>query len=144
MEIPTYITADYTPEIGVPSAQESLAQIAASLSALEKVFSQTLFPKLTLNLNSSEDLGFKKLASEKEGMQGEKKPRTRARVSFPDDFTFDERAARLAEAYKLNVHKEFAAFRDHHCAVGTVFKDWQSAFRQWLRRAQLYASRVPR
>jgi hypothetical protein len=109
----------------------------------EMVFSQTLFPKLTsLNsLNSSSDSEVKSLASEKEGTGGKKPIRQNPRTSWPDGFTYDERAEKLADGYKLNVHKEFAAFRDHHCAVGSVMKDWQAAFRQWLRRAQYYASR---
>ena len=143
MDIPTYITLENQDENTLPSIQASLASIAGSLAAFEKLFSHTLFPKLTLNSLNSSDSEIKILASEKEG-SGEKKPRTRSRTSFPDAFMFDERAEKLADSYKLNVHKEFAAFRDHHQAIGSVFKDWQCAFRQWLRRPQYYASRVPR
>src|SRR5690349_9788219 len=134
MDIPTYITLENQDEDALPSIRASLASIAGSLAAFEKVFSHTLFPKLTLNSLNSSDSEIKILASEKEG-SGEKKPRTKSRTSWPDDFMFDDRAEKLADSYKLNVHKEFAAFRDHHQAIGSVFKDWQCAFRQWLRRA---------
>lgn len=52
---------------------------------------------------------------------------------FPPEFTFDERANELAQSYGLNPHKELAAFRDHAAAKGRICKDWQAAFRNWLR-----------
>lgn len=63
---------------------------------------------------------------------------------FPDGFEFNERAEEMAKGYGLNVHKEFAAFRDHHVAKGSVFKDWDAAFRTWLRNAVKFASKGAR
>lgn len=60
---------------------------------------------------------------------------------FPDGFQFNERAEEMAKGYGLNVHKEFAAFRDHHVAKGSVFKDWDAAFRTWLRNAVKFAAK---
>lgn len=63
---------------------------------------------------------------------------------FPDGFQFNQRAEEMAKGYGLNVHKEFAAFRDHHVAKGSVFKDWDAAFRTWLRNAVKFAAKVAR
>lgn len=60
---------------------------------------------------------------------------------FPDGFQFNERAEEMAKGYGLNVHKEFAAFRDHHTAKGSIFKDWQAAYRNWLRNAVKFAAK---
>ena len=60
---------------------------------------------------------------------------------FPEGFQFNERAEAMAKGYALNVHKEFAAFRDHHTAKGSTFKDWDAAFRTWLRNAVKFAAK---
>jgi hypothetical protein len=67
-------------------------------------------------------------------------PKVRASI-FPDGFEPDERAQSLATSYGLNPHKELAAFRDHHTAKGSVFKDWQAAFRNWLRNSLKFNQR---
>lgn len=61
---------------------------------------------------------------------------------YPDGFAFDERAEALAKSYGLNPHKELAAFRDHHAAKGSLFKDWQAAFRNWLRNSVKFAAKA--
>lgn len=60
---------------------------------------------------------------------------------YPDGFEPDERAQQLAQSYGLNVHQQRAAFQDHHVAKGSVFKDWQAAFRNWLRNSVKFAQR---
>ena len=60
---------------------------------------------------------------------------------YPEGFAFDERGEALAVSYGLYPHKELAAFRDHHVAKGTIFKDWQAAFRNWLRNSVKFAQR---
>lgn len=60
---------------------------------------------------------------------------------IPPDFQFDERAELLAKSYGLNPHKEQAAFRDFFTAKGTVYKDWQAAFRNWLRNSVKFAQK---
>jgi len=64
--------------------------------------------------------------------------------AFPEGFNCNERAEEMAKGYGLNVHKEFAAFRDHHVAKGSVFKDWDAAFRTWLRNAVKFAAKGAR
>jgi hypothetical protein len=86
--------------------------------------------------------------TETEESRGECADAPRAKVvplsrpsSFPDGFNFNERAEEMAKGRGLNVHQEFAAFRDHHVAKGSVFKDWDAAFRTWLRNAVKFAAK---
>lgn len=60
---------------------------------------------------------------------------------YPDEFAPDARAEEMALSYGLNVHKLHAAFKDHHLAKGTIFKDWQSAFRNWIRNEVKFSQR---
>ena len=53
--------------------------------------------------------------------------------SLPEDFIPNDRAKELAKGQGQNVLALCAAFKDHHTAKGTLFKDWQAAFRTWLR-----------
>jgi len=53
--------------------------------------------------------------------------------TLPVDFEPNERAKELAKGQHQNVLALCAAFKDHHAAKGSVFKDWQAAFRMWLR-----------
>lgn len=57
---------------------------------------------------------------------------------FPEDFKPDERAVAMATAFGFNAHILFTAFRDHHLARGTLFKDWQAAFRTWVRNEKKF------
>jgi hypothetical protein len=95
----------------------------------------------TLNLNSS--LKIQDSDSEKREREREKpiRERRKPRTALPEDFQPNERAIELAKGYGLNIHKEMAAFRDFHMANGSVFKDWQAAFRTWLRKALYFSKR---
>ena len=71
-------------------------------------------------------------------------PRKRA-TSTPDLFPIsDEMAAWGREHAPLVVdpRAETAKFLDHHRAKGSTFKDWQAAWRTWMRNAQTYAERA--
>lgn len=60
---------------------------------------------------------------------------------LPENFTPNETAEKLASDFGLSLADEQAAFEDHHAANGTTFKDWQAAFRTWLRNAHKFAQR---
>jgi hypothetical protein len=62
---------------------------------------------------------------------------------YPEEFKPNERAESLASGYGLNVHKLQAAFADHHRANGSIFKDWQAAFRNWIRNEVKFNARRP-
>ncbi len=52
-----------------------------------------------------------------------------------DDFFPDETARSLAFKLGVNVADELAKFSDHHKAKGSTMKDWQAAFRTWIRKS---------
>lgn len=64
--------------------------------------------------------------------------------TLPDDWqpndTHREVAAKLPG---ILVSNEVENFRDHHRAKGSRFKDWDAAFRTWLRNAAKFASNRP-
>lgn len=62
-------------------------------------------------------------------------------TSLPDGFTPDATAERLAGELTLVMASELEAFEDHHKANGSTFKDWQAAFRTWLRNSAKFAQR---
>lgn len=63
------------------------------------------------------------------------RPSGNGRRPFPQEFAFTQERKELAEAKSLNAAIEFNQFRDHHLARGTQFKDWDAAWRTWLRNA---------
>lgn len=63
-------------------------------------------------------------------------------TALPEKFTPNETAKRLASDYRLNLADEQAAFEDHHAAKGTIFKDWQAGFRNWLRNSHKFTQRL--
>lgn len=60
-------------------------------------------------------------------------------TQLPNDFEPDETAARVAAELGVSVSRELPKFRDYHAAKGKPMKDWQAAFRTWLRNAKEYA-----
>lgn len=74
-------------------------------------------------------------AKEKEKAEGTP---TKRKTVYPADFAPDERACQLAKGQGQNVHALLAAFKDHHMSKGSIFKDWQAAFRTWLRNDLVY------
>lgn len=63
---------------------------------------------------------------------------------LPESFKPDATAESLAETLGVNVPGELAAFTDHHQANGSLFTDWQAAFRTWTRNAAKFAQRNKR
>lgn len=66
----------------------------------------------------------------------EREPQKIARA-IPPDFavTPAQRAWAADRLPALDVDAETEAFKDHHAAKGTTFKDWDAAWRNWMRRA---------
>ena len=69
-----------------------------------------------------------------------------ARIPLPDDWIppLDEQTA--SEQFNLpvkTVRLETDQFRDHHRKVGSVFADWNAAWRNWMRRVPDFARSNP-
>lgn len=63
-------------------------------------------------------------------------------TTVPSGFAPDQTAQDIATSTGVNLQAELANFLDHHTARGTVFKDWQAAFRTWLRNAVKFGQRA--
>lgn len=58
---------------------------------------------------------------------------------LPEDFVPDDAAVRLGMQTGVSLSAELPKFRDFHAARGKPMKDWQAAFRTWLRNAKAFA-----
>jgi hypothetical protein len=56
---------------------------------------------------------------------------------LPADYTVQERQRQWAREHvpSIDVDVETEAWRDHHLAAGSVFSDWDAAWRKWMRNA---------
>lgn len=72
------------------------------------------------------------------------KTKTSRACVLPENFEPNETCLAIADELGLSVGAEKAAFADHHTANGSTFKDWQAAFRTWLRNAAKFARRDQR
>lgn len=61
--------------------------------------------------------------------------------ALPTSFEPDQTAVDMAAQSGIDLQAELANFLDHHTARGTIFKDWQAAFRTWLRNAVKFGQR---
>lgn len=69
------------------------------------------------------------------------KQKTSRACTLPEKFEPDATGMDLASELGLSVAAEQAAFADHHTANGSTFKDWQAAFRTWLRNSAKFSRR---
>ena len=60
---------------------------------------------------------------------------------LPDGWTPSTSHRGLAGTLGVDADDEAERFRDFHTAKGSVMKDWEAAFRTWLRNANRFASR---
>jgi len=67
---------------------------------------------------------------------------TRRRASvLPDDFPFTEERRKFAEAGGVpDPGLEFAQFKDHHRAKGSLMYDWEAAWKTWCRNSVKFAA----
>lgn len=77
---------------------------------------------------------------ESTGEESKKKSRRARSSAFPDDFILTPERAEYAKKLAVEPVSEFEHFRDHHVAKGTVFRDWDAAWRNWVRNAAKFAT----
>lgn len=74
----------------------------------------------------------------------EKKKLLRARA-MPDDWQPSAEHQALASELGVSASSEAEHFKDFHASKGSTFKDWDAAFRTWLRNAAKFqAERAPK
>ena len=111
-------------------------------SASSRTLAKSSYSESESKSESNKDIGLSLMQPDAVVTNGSTPKRVINRgCAIPEDFVFNERAEEMAKGYGVNVHKELAAFRDYHVANGTVFKDWQAAFRTWLRNAVKFAAK---
>lgn len=59
-------------------------------------------------------------------------------ASLREDWEPNEQHRALATGLHVSVAAEAALFRDHYAAVGGRMRDWDAAFRKWLRNASKF------
>ena len=72
------------------------------------------------------------------------KTTTTRETVIPENFEPNETAVTLANETGVSIAAELPAFTDHHTANGSTFKDWQAAFRTWIRKSAQFAKRDQR
>jgi hypothetical protein len=74
---------------------------------------------------------------ERKGVEGKDCPRSRApparRSKFPEAFRLSDAGRQFAvERGFQNSNQMFERFRDYHIAKGSLFQDWEAAWRTWV------------
>lgn len=62
-------------------------------------------------------------------------PARKRATQLPSNWQPNDNHHTLAAELRVNANTEAAQFRDHHTAKGSTMKDWDAAFRTWLRNA---------
>lgn len=77
---------------------------------------------------------------EGEGSDGEStaagKPRTKQATTIASDWQPSDAHRRLAAERGIDILEEGSKFRDWCTATGKTYKDWEAAFRNWIRNAR--------
>lgn len=72
-----------------------------------------------------------------------KKQKARTRATTPDEFVLTENLRQWGKENGLNentLRKETEKFLDHHRSKGNAFKDWDGAWRNWMRKAMEWSA----
>lgn len=69
-------------------------------------------------------------------MGADKPPPRKRGHQIPDTWRPNQAHADFAAEKGIHLQRQVDKFRDHHKAKQSVFKDWDAAFRNWLRNAE--------
>lgn len=72
--------------------------------------------------------------------QNKRGRKPKSETPLPADWQPNDKHREMAKAAGLDVVRQSEQFRDHHTAKGSVFKNWDAAFRTWLRNAEDWRS----
>lgn len=73
-----------------------------------------------------------------ENIEESKSQKIRRASQIPNDFIPKQNHHDLANELHVDLNQEFLQFKDYHKAKGTVFKNWDAAFNNWLRNAKKF------
>ena len=74
-----------------------------------------------------------------EGKKGRNIGGAKRATQMPEGWEPNPKHSELAGKLGVSMADEVAQFRDHHSARGSTFKDWDAAFRTWLRNAAKFS-----
>ncbi|NIQ92409.1 MAG: hypothetical protein GWN93_26890 [Deltaproteobacteria bacterium] len=70
-----------------------------------------------------------------------KKKALKKRTQLPNDFEVTQDMKAWADTYGIaDINAETENFRDYHVAKGSVFKDWNAAWRTWMRNSKRFSN----
>ncbi len=73
--------------------------------------------------------------TEQKGAEAQAKRRTQ----LPEEW----KAPHVEGFSSFEIQKEIPQFRDYHTAKGSVMKDWDAAFRTWMRNSRKFGGKAP-
>lgn len=123
------------PSQNLPSAKSAVGRIQQEPSANSAVGRRQNLPTNPVNEPC------KRTSKKTNSADDERKPPKRA-SALPENWLPSDRNLNDAKSRNFTdeeVHEQAAAFRDHHLARGTTFKDWDAAWRTWLGNARRFA-----
>lgn len=83
---------------------------------------------------------------EREGekpVEAKKPVRASRAVQLPADFVLTDQLINYAKLKYVDHVVEFESFKNWHTAKGTVYKDWNAAWRSWVDKAAKYRQSAP-
>lgn len=76
----------------------------------------------------------------KQSNKGSKGGQKKRGSQIPESWVPNEKHREMAAKTSTDVAEQVDNFRDHHKAKGSVMRDWDAAFRTWLRRTAKWAA----
>lgn len=131
---------------GVDKVQELLKLSSADMSEFAPAFTPNVTPGFTPNETQSQGMhtstATSTTTSTSKDVEGSGESQSRA-VRLPDGWRPRDAHKKFAAENNLDIENEVANFRDHAQANDRRQKDWDAAFRMWLRKSTEYQARRP-
>ena len=131
---------------GVEQVKELLKRSSADMSELGLEFTPSFTPGFTPNQSSTQAMhtstATSTATSTSKDVEGSGESQSRA-VRLPDGWQPRDAHKKFAAENNLDIENEVANFRDHAQANDRRQKDWDAAFRMWLRKSTEFQARRP-
>ena len=131
---------------GVDKVRELLKLSSADMSEFAPAFTPSVTPGFTPNATQGQGMHTSTTTSTttstSKDVEGSGESQSRA-VRLPDGWHPRDAHKKFAAENNLDIEIEAANFRDHAQANDRRQKDWDAAFRMWLRKSTEYQARRP-
>jgi hypothetical protein len=68
------------------------------------------------------------------------KRKRKPEIRLPDDYTYNGTHIKIANELNIDLHLQFEIFKDHALQNDRMCRDWNAAFRNWLRNTNKFSS----